>query len=205
VEINHLRALADMLPRDMFGWAVLATACVAFWGQFRLGELLTTLAKVWNPKLIPLCTLWVSHNIDTIHLPSTKTKHLKGARVPILPQESHMCPVLALTAYSCAVPAPSLAPLFCYPFGPAGAVQPLTKRTFLMQVNNVFRNCRLPKVTGHCFQIGGTMELLSWGILPDIVHIAGCWLLNSQLCYWRHHNVILLQHLQNIVVLAGCP
>jgi hypothetical protein len=133
VEVDHLRALADALPHNAFGQAILAAACVAFWGQFRLGKLLTTLAKGWNPKLIPSCTLWVSLDIDTIHLPWTKTKHLKGARVPILPQESRTCPVLALSSYARAVPAPPLVPLFCYPFESAGALRPLTKRAFLLE------------------------------------------------------------------------
>jgi hypothetical protein len=205
VKIKHLRVLADVLPCNVFGWAIFAAACVAFQGQFWLGKLLTTLTRTWSLKHIPSCAAWVSLNIDTILLPWTKTKISKGAWVPIMPQESCTCPVSALPAYACMVPTPPSVPLFCYPFGPMGMLCPLTKQAFLTCINTVFHNHGLPKVTGHCFWIGGTTELLSWGMPPEIVQVAGCWILDSHLLYWRKHKAIIPQHIKNIVILARCP
>ncbi|KAF8813158.1 hypothetical protein BYT27DRAFT_7085171 [Phlegmacium glaucopus] len=50
-----------------------------------------------------------------------------------------------------------------------------TKRTFLQCCNLVWQTLGYLHMTGHCFCIGGTTELLIAGTLPDIVRAMGHW------------------------------
>jgi hypothetical protein len=61
----------------------------------------------------------------------------------------------------------------------------LTKQRFLTRCNEIWTKRDFPRVTGHCFRIGGTTELLLAGVPPDVVKKMGRWNSDSFLRYWR--------------------
>jgi hypothetical protein len=77
---------------------------------------------------------------------------------------------------------------------------PLVKRVFLAQVNQVAATLGLPQITGHCFYIGRTTELLMQGVTPNIVKLVGRWASDSFLRYWRRKEEILPRHIANVVI-----
>ncbi|KAJ6448084.1 hypothetical protein C8R47DRAFT_928037, partial [Mycena vitilis] len=91
-----LKALYDSLdfsnPRDV---AVFAAACVAFWGQCRLGELLPVSALPAATKFPPrrrhLTPSSRNKNSRTLRLPRTKTKKT-GDDVVLVAQDSPLDP-----------------------------------------------------------------------------------------------------------------
>ncbi|KIK32047.1 hypothetical protein CY34DRAFT_40586, partial [Suillus luteus UH-Slu-Lm8-n1] len=62
----------------------------------------------------------------------------------------------------------------------------LTKRKFLLVCNSVWGAHGLPRISGHCFRIGGTTELLLRNVPPHIVKVMGRWSSDSFLRYWRN-------------------
>jgi hypothetical protein len=94
-------------------------------------------------------------------------------------------------------------PLFCYPHGSPATLRLLTTCVFLNCVNAILVPPGYLHITGHCFCIGGTTDLLVHGVPPAIVRMAGHWHSNSFLLYWRKHNTVILQHVQNIAELPG--
>jgi hypothetical protein len=200
VSIDMLRLLHSRtaIPSS-FDLAVRACASVAFWGQFRLGELLPTSQRAFKPKMLPTRAAWGSRTNPTIHLPWTKTTRSAGAVVRLPPQLSRTCPVDTLSTFLLKTPAPPTSPLFTYA-SRDGALVTLTKRAFLDRVNAIWTAHRYPRITGHAFRIGGTTELLRCGVPPDMVKRAGRWSSDSFLRYWRKEEEILPQHLDQIAV-----
>jgi hypothetical protein len=108
--VDHLQALDNVLTDSLFNCAIFAAMCIAFWGIFQMGKLLLGLIK-WDPTFIPTQAAWMQGpETNIIHLPWTKTKHLLSHPVPIIPQCSHTCTVLALHAYMHMMPAPASTP-----------------------------------------------------------------------------------------------
>jgi len=87
---------------------------------------------------------------------------------------------------------PNNLPLFAFstPSGPRS----LTKTSFLARCNQVWSAFGYPRTTGHSFRIGGTTELLTSGIPPDVVKSMGRWSSNSFLRYWRDLETIVPLH-----------
>jgi integrase len=81
----------------------------------------------------------------------------------------------------------------------------LTTRLFLARVNAIATLAKLPRVTGHCFRIGGTTELLRRGVPLEIVQVAGRWASDSFYRYWRLKQDILPQHIQDVVLTSRDP
>ncbi|KAJ7128284.1 hypothetical protein C8R46DRAFT_1237054 [Mycena filopes] len=134
-----IRALYDGLdfsdPRDV---AVFAAACVAFWGQCRLGELLPTSASATAAKFLPtrkhLSRSSRNKRSSILRLPRTKTQK-NGDNVVLVEQTAPINPRMALDMHllvnKCA---PNL-PLFSYSSrdGPVT----LTKPKFLQRCNEI--------------------------------------------------------------------
>ncbi|EIN04906.1 hypothetical protein PUNSTDRAFT_31671, partial [Punctularia strigosozonata HHB-11173 SS5] len=92
--LRILRANLDLSnPVDI---AVFAAACLAFWGQCRLGELLPSSTTPATSKRTPtrasLTFPSPSSPSHTIHLPSTKTRFSQGEDVVILNQHGSSDP-----------------------------------------------------------------------------------------------------------------
>jgi hypothetical protein len=176
VTLIMLRILFDTLdPNNPFDCVVLTCALVAFWGQFRLGKLLPKSQGTFADNRHPTISSWTaSGRLITIRLPWTKTTKSAGAEVLLQSQKSRTCPVLAMNRLTQTHKSikDKLTHLFAYPLGNSKWI-PLTKQAFLARVNSVWKQSNLPKITGHCFRIGGTTELLRLGVAPEIVCVAG--------------------------------
>jgi hypothetical protein len=61
VTLEMLRKLVESMPEILshFDRAVLTVALVAFWGQFRIGELLPTSANAYSPDYHPSVASWI--------------------------------------------------------------------------------------------------------------------------------------------------
>ncbi|KAJ7760576.1 DNA breaking-rejoining enzyme [Mycena metata] len=189
VTLEMIRFLAENLDfTNPFDCCVFAAAVVAFWGQCRLGELLSATERSFDPEVTPVvshvgpsCTRGGSR---TLHLPNTKTRGKKGDDVFLSRQRGAADPVDALNAHIAANHLLPGDPLFSYR-ARSGGILALTKRKFLARCNEVWSKFGLPRLTGHCFRIGGTTELLLAGVPPDIVKLMGRWSSDAFLRYWR--------------------
>jgi hypothetical protein len=182
--------------------AVFACALVAFWGQFRLGELLSDSIHAFDPALHPTRSAWSGTGNPSIRLPWTKTTRNAGAFVVLPPQpRSRTCPVTAMATMFRTCRAPANAPLFGHTVD--GVFRPLVKRVFLAEVNRIAADLGLGRITGHCFRIGGTTQLLASGVPPDVVKAAGRWTSDSFLRYWRDHERVLPLHINDLIMSGG--
>jgi len=73
----------------------------------------------------------------------------------------------------------------------------LTKVAFLSRCNQIWTASGYPRTTGHSFRIGGTTELLTSGVPPDVVKSMGRWSSDSFLRYWRDLETIAPLHARN--------
>lgn len=199
------REMLDMLMAELdlsnpVEACVAGTACVAFWTQSRLGELLSTHANKWD-KLRTLRRSHVgepltAHGTRKLHYPWTKTKGLEGDISFINRQLGPTDPIAALENHLSINDVSIDLPLFSFKV-PSGWMC-LTKKRLLMLCNCVWERHGIPRITGHSFRIGGTTELLKAGIDPSIVKMAGRWSSDSFLRYWRQIDIIIPLHLENL-------
>jgi hypothetical protein len=188
VSLTMLSSLYDRLSLyDPFDVACLATALVAFWGQCRLGEILPDKCDGILPSFYParsdLRAASSTGASRILHLPWTKVAKSRGEDVVVCQQFAPCDPLSALDLHLSinALPSPSL--LFTVASGPHAG--PLTRPKFLARCNSIWSSLGLLPVTGHCFRIGGTTELLVRGVPPDVVRMLGRWSSDSFLRYWR--------------------
>jgi hypothetical protein len=176
-----LRSLSENLNRaDPFDSAVLAAALVAFWGQFRLGELLGRCKATHDPSVFPsrwsLGPAISANGSRELSLPSTKTHRMTGEKVVLTFQSAPLNPIAALEHHLHA--SRHLAQSshrFAFAAQKRGKTQCLTKFEFLARCNSISERHGHGHTTGHAFRIGGTTSLLQAGIAPDVVHSIGQW------------------------------
>lgn len=156
--------------------AVFACACAAFWGQCHLGELLPTSSSPFRAILeaIPNClairlseknkTAWV------LHLPCTKTSP-RGQDIILVQYKYLSNCILAIQQHLLCNIMPCTSTFFAY--YTKGQIHTLTKKAFLEHCNQIWAKFGHPHITGHCFQISGTMELLLAKIPPEIIKTMG--------------------------------
>ncbi|KAG1896633.1 uncharacterized protein F5891DRAFT_1280496 [Suillus fuscotomentosus] len=93
-------------------------------------------------------------------------------------------PISSLLAHFAASPAiletPTSSHLSAYAAG-GGRLVSLTKRKFLLVCNSIWAPHGLPRISGDCFRIGGTTELLLRNVPPHIVKVMGRWSWNTLL------------------------
>ncbi|KAE9386407.1 hypothetical protein BT96DRAFT_839276, partial [Gymnopus androsaceus JB14] len=77
----------------------------------------------------------------------------------------------------------------------SGELRVLTKSVFLKRCNKAWARHNVPRMTGHCFRIGGTTYYLTQGIAPDIVKMLGRWKSDAFLKYWRDLDSLASIHL----------
>jgi hypothetical protein len=68
-----------------------------------------------------------------------------------------------------------------------GNLVALTQSKFVQRINEILGNTKKnhPRISGHCFQIGGTTFYLISGVPPDMVKKFGRWRSQAFLEYWR--------------------
>jgi len=205
VTVQHLRAVLAHTLRDPSppNVAIYATACVAFWGLCRLGEL-TCPATDTEPshRVRRDCRLsvpWHSFQLPTpqslsLHLPWTKTTRNAGAALNITewPDCIDVSPTRALFWHMRkAWMLPPAAPLFAFESPGGQGWTPMSKNLFLSRCRAIWREAGLGECSGHSFRIGGTTELLLRGMSRDSVMLQGRWLSDAWTRYVREHPQII--------------
>ena len=190
--------LTDCLHRDL-DKQVPKNACVLLassfgcWLQARLGELLPPKENEFDPKTTvkrsDLRDRPPGKRYRILHLPWTKTTGYDGADLYTVRQVGFSDPEANIENHLRVNNPPPHIPLFSYWTGNGWRI--LTKRAFLLTVNEVWSKHGIPHTTGHSFRIGGTTELLLRGVPPDVVKVMGRWSTDSFLRYWRRLEVVI--------------
>ncbi|KAF8146978.1 hypothetical protein K438DRAFT_1990091 [Mycena galopus ATCC 62051] len=194
--------MIDILQRDLDiskpkDAAVFAAACCAFWGQIRLGEILSDTQSKYKAGRTPLVAnlgvATTSAGSRPLHLPWTKTKGAKGDTSFLCKQNAPSDPINATNNHIAINVLPADASLFSYR-NDRGNLICLSRKKFLECCNEVWSAQGIPSFTGHSFRIGGTTELLLAGVNPDVVQAMGRWLSDAFLVYWRRLDILAPIH-----------
>lgn len=172
--------------------AVFATACMAFHGCNRLGELLVPSAGGFDAAkhVARSASMSVeSANGEAVFgrvlIPWTKTTGAQGADIILTAATDDTCAVKAAQHHLAVnAGAPDDMPFFSWRAAD-GKWYPLTKDWFLKRCAAIWDAHGLKAVYGHSFRIGGTTDLLLRGLPPSIVAIQGRWSSRAFLRYWR--------------------
>lgn len=182
--------------------AVFAVACVSFWAQCRLGEVVgSSRRNIFNPALPTIRSIGKRSSKNgsrELHLPRTKTNQRNGQTVILTRQDHDIDPIRAIThLIRVNKNPPSTANLFTFR-SPNGELRALTKENFLARCNQIWSTHGLPRFTGHSFRAGGTSELLDMGVAPEIVKEMGRWKSDAFHRYWRGLGSIIARHTEYI-------
>lgn len=176
--------------------AVLGAADTAFWAQARLGELLNKEENQFDAKTTlkreDLRAPSQDNDTVTLNFPFTKTKGFAGDKAIITRQRGASDPIHALRTHLTINPVPGHLPLFS--FRTEDRWKCLTKTRFLRVCNEVWSQAGFQHTTGHSFRIGGTTELLTKGVDPEVVKAMGRWSSDAFLRYWRNLETVVPLH-----------
>ncbi|KAF7344088.1 hypothetical protein MVEN_01698500 [Mycena venus] len=197
---EHLRALRASLDLNTpFGAAVWAAALATFWGCRRLGEMLIRSAAKFSTLRDTCRSTRISrssvngHAVLAIHLVWTKTRGTEGGEcflTAIIGVDADLCPVMAVENHERINHSPPAdTPLFA--FRSSSGWKHLHKDLFLRSSSAVFNSAALDLVFGHSYRIGGSLELLSAGVAPEVIMKLGGWSSLCFLIYWRRLEKIL--------------
>lgn len=193
--LQELRNRLDL--NSPFDAAVFIAALIAFWCQCRLGELLGTSRQHHSPSHFPsrnsIGSPFSELGSREILLPRTKTRQHSGDKVTLLRQSAPLDPIEALENHfriNSNIPANHHLFAFEANLRSGKVIRCLTKEAFLDRCNEIWSAIGFPKITGHCFRIGGTTELLLRGLSPDLVRKMGRWSSDAHLRYWRQTNLL---------------
>jgi hypothetical protein len=178
---------------------VLAAAKTAFWGQCRLGEILSPTATKRPDTTKRILTLrshlqspCTSAGSRMLHLAHTKKHGKSGEDIILCKQHRSSDAISAISEHLAVNIFPDSSPIFAY--HTASGERFLTRSKLLERCNSVWTLHGLPSSTGHSFRIGGTTELLMSAVPPDIVKTMGHWTSDSFLHYWRSLEIIVPLH-----------
>ena len=169
-------------PERLVLWAV---ACTAFFGFFRLGELLLTNRTAFNPQLH---LAWGDMAIDNPHSPQMLRFHLKhsktdpfsrGADVILGRTGLPLCPVAAVLNYV-ARRGSRQGPFFL-----ASTAQPLTKQEFVREIRTILATLGITdhEYAGHSFRIGAATSAAMAGVEDSTIQLLGRWQSSAFLRY----------------------
>ena len=155
-------------------WAICTTA---FFGFFRLGELLLTKSSDFCPHRH---LAWGDVAVDSnenptmirINLRCSKTDQFgRGASIVLGRTEVDLCPVAAIMSYL-AARGEQPGPLFL-----TTSKVPATKQYFTGQLREVLRTLGLPddQYAGHSFRIGAATSAACAGVQDSTIQILGRW------------------------------
>ncbi|KAJ3765580.1 hypothetical protein FB446DRAFT_767656 [Lentinula raphanica] len=115
----------------------------------------------------------------TLYLPKTKTQQVRGEK--------------ALKKHLAANRLGRDDPLFAFR-NREGGLEVLSRSMFLGLCNDTWSARGIPRITGHCFRIGGTTHYLLAGVSPDVVKALGRWKSDAFLRYWRNLDQLATIH-----------
>ena len=171
-------------PEKELLWAV---SCTAFFGFFRLGELLLSSAANFNPRLH---LAWGDMAVDNTQSPQMVRFHLKqsktdpsgrGADIVLGKTGMDLCPVAAVLTYTMARGTHQ------GPFFITSAKLPLTKSEFVAAIRKVLVGLGLPdqQYAGHSFRIGAATSTALAGVEDSTIQLLGRWRSAAFLRYVR--------------------
>lgn len=193
-------ALHELDATRPFDVCVAAAMLVTFWGQLRLGEVLSS-TRSYDYAALPVgkgvrlradAGGVASQVTSALWLPRTKVER---AGVWIWLARHYNDPSYALRDHMHINNIGDDDPLFAYKHDVSGDLIPLTRRAFLSRLNEIWSAAGMQRITGHSFRIGGTTALLRAGVEPDVVKMAGRWRSDSFLRYWRAIDNIISSHM----------
>ncbi len=168
----HMRQ-SNLPQKDML-WAV---CCTAFFGFFRLGELLPV-----SQASISLSTslMWGDIAVDSLKNPTMVRVHLKrskcdqfgkGADIILGKTGLSLCPVTAILKYV-EIRGQSPGPFFRH-----SESQPVTKAWFVERIRDVLSAIGLPsqQYAGHSFRIGAATTAALSGVEDSTIQTLGRW------------------------------
>ncbi|KAF9455484.1 hypothetical protein BDZ94DRAFT_1286110 [Collybia nuda] len=194
----HLHALQSALdiscPLDAAIWAC---ALTVFWGCRRLGELTVkspgsfTLEHDVSRGTDVSSTLVDGRQVLAFHLPWTKTTSVRGGECILTATGDELCPVRALYNHL-AVNKISNYDVPLFSFVDVNRITFLTKSNFLKITSKIYSSNNLNHgVFGQSYRIGGSLELLTVGVAPEIVMKLGGWSSLCFLLYWRRLELLI--------------
>lgn len=193
-------ALNTLDPTRPFDVCVAAAALVMFWGQLRIGEVLSA-TRSYDFSALPSGKC-VKLRADAGGLPSQVTTALWLPRTKVERRgvwiwlaRHYNDPSYALQEHMAVNGIGREDPLFAYKHDTSGLLIALTRNAFLGRLNEIWHAAGMQVITGHCFRIGGTTALLRAGVDPDVVKMAGRWRSDSFLRYWRTLDNIISLHM----------
>ncbi|KAJ3830808.1 DNA breaking-rejoining enzyme, partial [Lentinula raphanica] len=198
VKIEYLKILMqDKEGDEGFRRCRNAAAMLLFFGQMRAVEALPRSSAVESyPKSLPHVRDLAEPNGDgahSLHLPKTKTQQVRGEKVIITPNGTEVDPIRALRKHIATNRLGQDDPLFAFRTRD-GRMEVLSKSMFLSMCNKTWSTHGVPRITGHCFRIGGTTHYLLAGVSPDIVKALGRWKSDAFLHYWRNLDQLATIH-----------
>jgi hypothetical protein len=193
VTISMLEDLNKGLSRTSgLDICIRAICLLSFFCQLRSGEILTPkqdLSK-FDPRrhatFAHIAESTAENSACNLHLPWSKTQKAQGDDVWIPQQEAPLDPIHAIHKHFIKNRLEINHPIAAYRDDHDNIVT-LTRSKFVRRVNRILRasNKGYPRITGHCFRIGGTTFYLVSGVPPDMVKKYGRWRSQAFLEYWR--------------------
>ena len=167
--------------------AVWAVASTAFFGFFRLGELLLDSAKSFDEKM---CLSWGDVAVDDRVAPKMIQVHLKrskcdqfgsGADVVVGVTGDELCPVAAILDFI------ELREDKKGPFFLTSSGEVITKTWFIEQIRSILSTIGVPPLqyAGHSFRVGTATTAAMAGVEDSMIQTLGRWHSSAFLQYIR--------------------
>jgi hypothetical protein len=193
VTISMLEELDRGLNRSSgLDICIRAVCLLSFFCQLRSGEILppTQSLKKFNPQrhatFANIADSTAENGACNLHLPWSKTQKARGDDVWIPRQEAPLDPIHAIHKHFIKNKLNINHPIAAYR-DLQGNIVTLTRSKFVHRINKILGDTKkgYPRVSGHCFRIGGTTFYLVSGVPPDMVKKFGRWRSQAFLEYWR--------------------
>ena len=169
-----------------------AICLLSFFSQLRSGEILPPSQNLKNfnahrhATFAHIAESTADNGACNLHLPWSKTEKARGDDVWIPRQEAPLDPIHAIHKHFIRNRLDINHPIAAYRDA-HGNIATLTRSKFVRRINKILKGTKkgYPRITGHCFRIGGTTFYLVSGVPPDMVKKFGRWRSQAFLEYWR--------------------
>jgi hypothetical protein len=187
-----------------------AIALLSFFCQLRIGEILPPKQDINEFNAHRYATFsniaesTAENGACNLHLPWSKTQKARGDDVWIPRQEAPLDPIHAIHKHFIKNKLRRSHPIAAYRDENNNIVT-LTRSKFIHRINSILRKARKdhPRITGHCFRIGGTTFYLVSGVPPDMVKKFGRWRSQAFLEYWRCLDYLGAIHINMLPLKPG--
>jgi hypothetical protein len=169
-----------------------AICLLSFFCQLRSGEILPPSQDIKrfdsgrNATFAHIAESTATNRACNLHLPWSKTQKARGDDVWIPRQEAPLDPIHAIHKHFIKNRLAINHPIAAYRDTHDNIIT-LTRAKFIRRINEILRATGkgYPRISGHCFRIGGTTFYLISGVPPDMVKKFGRWRSQAFLEYWR--------------------